>query len=783
MLLRLLKHPRRHYRKRCGAAGLWLLAAPVALADIIEQEARIEDSAETILVTARHRQEEIQTVPIAISTVSGKTLEQLNNYDPTTIQQFLPSTSVQSMSGRNTSFSIRGLGNNAINEGLDTSVGLYLDGVYLGRPGMAMTPMVDMDQVEQLRGPQGTLFGKNTTAGVISFVTKKPVFVNEASLSYSGGNRDTMVAQGVANAVISESVATRLTAYATHDNGWLQNLNGGRPLDGNNNQGFRGQLLALPNAAFNLRLSVDYNQQDSTLGTPVPYGNNGPGSTFYERATTAGATNLITNAANQQVNVNTGTQMRIRQGGVSAEANWLFDSGHKVTSITAGRYWNSTPSNDPDLTNALLLYNQGYNTNDSQWSQELRLTSPSSDTLDYVAGLFFFTQQVNIDSFLTTGANYTRFYLGTNAFPYTNSFSNVTSKSNSAGTTNSYAVYGQTVLHATDKLALTAGLRGTFEQKWGNSNRNAPVGGTLVTNQASVLGAWNSGVMSYNNFAPTTLLNAAYQLTPQAMTYASYSYGEKSGGYNLNGVSSGPMLGAASLQVNPERTNSFELGAKTTWLDNRLTANANLFLTQVNGYQASSVVVPSGTSLPTYVIANAGGVRSQGVELDFLGRPTNTLNLRLNGSYNDVTYTSFQNGVCGAEMTPSANGSCDLTGKPVNGAPRWIMNTGGEYQWPLHNGLQPYFAGNYAWRSWTYGDISDSSYSVIPSYGVLDMALGLRVPTGSQKWDASLWVKNATNAHYWLMSYQQTIMNSSNPYVASAAAPRTVGATLKVYWR
>lgn len=108
---------------------------------------------------------------------------------------------------------------------------------------------------------------------------------------------------------------------------------------------------------------------------------------------------------------------------------------------------------------------------------------------------------------------------------------------------------------------------------------------------------------------------------------------------------------------------------------------------------------------------------------------------------------------------------------------------GGEYQWPLHNGLQPYFAGNYAWRSWTYGDISDSSYSVIPSYGVLDMALGLRVPTGSQKWDASLWVKNATNAHYWLMSYQQTIMNSGNPYVAAAAAPRTVGATLKVNWR
>jgi iron complex outermembrane receptor protein len=767
---------------RSAWIGLSLLFASNAFADVIDQEAEIEDSPETIIVTARHRQEEIQTVPIPISTVSGKTLEQLNDYDPTSIQQFLPSTAVQSMSGRNTNFSIRGLGNNAINEGLDTSVGLYLDGVYLGRPGMAMVPMVDLAQIEELRGPQGTLFGKNTTAGVISFVTRKPVFSNEVMLSYSGGSRDYMIAQGVANTVLSESTATRLTAYATHDNGWLQNLNGGRPLDGNNNQGFRGQLLAVPDGGFNLRLSVDYNQQDSTLGTPVPYGNNGPGSTFYQRATAAGATNLITNANNYQVNINSPTQMRIRQGGVSAEANWLFDSGHKVTSITAGRYWNSSPSGDTDLTNVSLLYNQGYDTNDSQWSQELRVTSPESKTLTYVAGLYWLTQQVNINSYVTSGSNYTAFFLGNNAFPppIRNSFSNVTTQSNSAGTTNSYAVYGQAVYHATDKLALSAGLRGTLEQKWGNSYRNAPSGGTVYTNQPGAMGAWGSGVMTLNNFAPTTLLNAAYQMLPNIMGYTSYTYGEKSGGFNLNGVGSGPTLGASSLQVNPERTNDFELGLKTDWYEKRVIANLNLFLTQVNGYQATSVIIPSGSTTPASVITNAGGVRSQGVEFDFMGKPTNPLSLRLNGSYNDVYYTSFQNGVCGAEMTASAGGTCDLTGKPVNGAAKWIINTGGEYKFPLQNRLEPYGLGNYSWRSWSYGDISDSSYSVIPSYGILDMALGLRVPTGSQKWDASVWVKNATNAHYWSMTYQQTIMNTNNPYVGAAAAPRTIGATLKV---
>jgi iron complex outermembrane receptor protein len=285
--------------------------------------------------------------------------------------------------------------------------------------------------------------------------------------------------------------------------------------------------------------------------------------------------------------------------------------------------------------------------------------------------------------------------------------------------------------------------------------------------------------MTTNNFSPTALLSAAYQWTPGLMTYASYSHGEKSGGFNLNGVSSGPTLGSSSLAVNPEISNDFELGTKTAWFDNKLIANLNLFLTQVNGYQAASAKIPTGTSSPTWVLVNAGGVRTQGVELDVQARPIQRMKLRFAGSYNDAYYTSFQNGICGAEMTPT-NGTCDLTGQPVNGAPRWIANTGGEYSRPLFDNLEQYVSGNYAWRSWTYGDVSNSQYSVIPSYGLLDLALGLRSPNGKQRWDASIWVKNATNNHYWLMTYQQTIMSSNNPYVGAAGSPRTIGATLKV---
>lgn len=743
-------------------------------------EEPLAEPLETIVVTARRREELLQEVPIPISTVSGKTLDQLNLYDVTDLQQLLPSTTIQQIANRSTSFSIRGLGNNAVNEGLETSVGLYLDNVYLGRPGMLVFPMIDLEQVDQLRGPQGTLFGKNTTAGLMSFTTRKPVFDNFTTLSYSGGSRDYMVAQGVSNTQLSEAAAVRLTAYATHDNGWLQNLNGGGDLNGNNNQGVRAQLLVLPSAAFTLRVIADYNQQDSTYGTPVPYGNAEPGSTYARRATAAGATNLITNPANYQVNVNSQQQMKIRQGGVSAEANWLLAAGHQLTSITAARTWSSHPKTDADLSNVSLIYNQGYNVDDSQISQEFRVASPKGGALDYVGGVFLLTQTIRNNLFINTGPNYTSFYLGTNAFPYTNSFSNVNSQSYGSGTTNSYALFGQSVWHATDRFDVTTGIRGTFEQKWGQTYRTAPTGGTALTLQPSVAGAWDSGVMTINNFSPSFLLTGGYQLARDVMSYATYSYGEKSGGFNMNGVSSGPTLGAGSLQVNPERANNFELGVKSSWWDERLIANANLFLTQVNGYQSASSTVPPGTSSPTWILINAGGVRTQGVELDLQARPINRLNLRLNASYNDAYYSSFENGVCGAEMTPTASGTCSLTGQPLNGAPRWIANTGGEYRWPIADNLEQYASGNYAWRSWTYGDISNSAYSVIPSYGLLDLMTGIRLPTGKNRWDASIWVKNATNNHYWLMTYQQTIINVNNPYVGAAGAPRTIGATLKV---
>lgn len=765
---------------------LWLtlsvlpLLAPTALRAEESETVLEADPLETIVVTARRREEDLQSVPIPVSTVSGKTLDQLNLYDVTDLQQLLPSTTIQQIANRSTSFSIRGLGNNAVNEGLETSVALYLDNVYLGRPGMAVFPMVDLERVEELRGPQGTLFGKNSTAGLISFSTRKPVFSDFTTVSYSGGSRNYMVAQAVANQQVSETAAIRLTAYATGDNGWLQNLNGGRTLDGNNNQGFRGQLLVAPSAAFSLRIIADYNQQDSTYGTPVPYGNIGAGSQYYNRASAAGVTNLVTNPANYQVNVNSQQQMKVRQGGLSAEANWLLDGGHTITSITAGRSWSSHPKTDPDLSNVSLIYDQGYNVDNRQLSQELRLASAKGGSLDYVGGLFLYTQTINNNLFVSTGPNYTQFYLGTNAGIYANSFSNINSQSYGTGTTNSYGLFTQSVWHATPALDITAGLRGTFEQKWAQTYRTAPQGGSALTNLPAIAGAWNSGVMTVNNFSPTTLLSAAYQWTPAAMSYVSYSFGEKSGGYNLNGVSSGPTLGASSLAVNPELTNDIELGTKTAWFNNRLLANLNVYLTQVNGYQAASATIPPGTSSPTWVLVNAGGVRSQGVELDLQARPASRLSLRFTGSYNKAYYTSFENGICGAEMTPNASGTCNLTGQPLNGAPRWIANPGVEYRWPLIERLEPYASGNYAWRSWTFGDVSNSQYSVIPSYGLLNLAMGLRTPSGKQRWDASFWVKNVTDTHYWLMTYQQTIMSTNNPYVGAAGMPRTIGGTLRV---
>ncbi|MGU2024840.1 TonB-dependent receptor [Pseudomonas aeruginosa] len=759
-----------------GALPASAADAPAPAEEAPPLASSVPDKADTALgkvtVTARRREEDSQKVPTPITVLGGETLEAQRISRVQDLQQVLPSVNVAYIHARQSSVAVRGIGNNPASDGLEGSAGIYLDNVYLGRPGMAVFDLLDIEQLELLRGPQGTLFGKNTTAGVLNISTRAPTFTAERTVEVSGGQDGYFQGRGTVSGPLGETLAGRLSAYRTRDDGYIKNIPDDNYLNGGERQGARGQLLFEPNEDFSLRWIADYNEEDSSNGSMVVYGG---AERFWQRAALVGASPLR-DPQRRKVNINGRQHVSVHQGGSSLEANWNLAGGYRLTSISAYRYWHFTPANDEQL-NVSAINDTGVEVHDRQFSQEIRLASPTGGAFDYVVGAYAFRQNLGNKTFTSYGPLADLYLLGANLGALNDTYS----KANGKIETDSFALFAQGTWHLTERLDFTAGLRGTYEEKNAKVERFAPLGGAAVGGVGAAvrngqLGAYDSGDLSQYNFAPSALLSLSYQFSDDLLGYASLSHGEKSGGVNL-AVGSAPSAGADSLLVGPERANDAELGLKSTLFDRRLLLNANLFWTGIHGYQATTLYQAPGSTQLVQVLANAGSVRSRGLEFEATALPLRGLTLNFNGSYNDVTYLSFKDAPCPAEVStrPGAPSSCDLTGQRVVGASKWIANLNGEYQWRLDDRFQPYVSASYAYRSAAEGTLDNSDLSKIDGYALVNLAAGLRSDLGDGQLDTSVWLKNAFDKDYYLSAFAS--INGS--YTASVGQPRTLGVSLR----
>ena len=759
-----------------GALPASAADAPASAEEAPPLASSVPDKADTALgkvtVTARRREEDSQKVPTPITVLGGETLEAQRISRVQDLQQVLPSVNVAYIHARQSSVAVRGIGNNPASDGLEGSAGIYLDNVYLGRPGMAVFDLLDIEQLELLRGPQGTLFGKNTTAGVLNISTRAPTFTAERTVEVSGGQDGYFQGRGTVSGPLGETLAGRLSAYRTRDDGYIKNIHDDNYLNGGERQGARGQLLFEPNEDFSLRWIADYNEEDSSNGSMVVYGG---AERFWQRAALVGASPLR-DPQRRKVNINGRQHVSVHQGGSSLEANWNLAGGYRLTSISAYRYWHFTPANDEQL-NVSAINDTGVEVHDRQFSQEIRLASPTGGAFDYVVGAYAFRQNLGNKTFTSYGPLADLYLLGANLGALNDTYS----KANGKIETDSFALFAQGTWHLTERLDFTAGLRGTYEEKNAKVERFAPLGGAAVGGVGAAvrngqLGAYDSGDLSQYNFAPSALLSLSYQFSDDLLGYASLSHGEKSGGVNL-AVGSAPSAGADSLLVGPERANDAELGLKSTLFDRRLLLNANLFWTGIHGYQATTLYQAPGSTQLVQVLANAGSVRSRGLEFEATALPLRGLTLNFNGSYNDVTYLSFKDAPCPAEVStrPGAPSSCDLTGQRVVGASKWIANLNGEYQWRLDDRFQPYVSASYAYRSAAEGTLDNSDLSKIDGYALVNLAAGLRSDLGDGQLDTSVWLKNAFDKDYYLSAFAS--INGS--YTASVGQPRTLGVSLR----
>jgi iron complex outermembrane receptor protein len=751
---------------------------------------------EEVVVTARHRTEKAQNVPIALTAIGSAKLAANGTTSLNQLAQLVPSLQVTEFNPRNTSFNIRGVGNNVsiANDGLESGVGVYVDNVFYSRPAQATFAFPDLDNIQVLRGPQGTLFGKNTTAGAIDVHTTLPRAVPDATLETSFGNYGFWQVKGTASDALTDKINARVSFLLDARDGTTTSAVSGQHYNTLDDKAVRVQLSSNPVDDLNLRFIADYAHQLSNCcvyepvgvfttlvdGKPVPFD-------FLQREALLGYHVPNYDPFSRKAAIDSYTFYEMETGGASLQADYEL-GGFNLTSNSAWRFWNWYPHNGAiDAIGIPVITNSNQSDYQRQASQELRLTSPTGGAVDYTGGLYFFYQDLPGALRTSYGRDAGEFLAG-NKLPASLSnliFNGLNVYGKTDPVTNSYAAYNQATWHAVNNLDLTGGLRYTYEDKSGSYDQYqfggpdlsalSPGLQKLLQRVRNTLGAplyyndhTHNGEISY-------LLTATYHLDADALVYATYSRGNKSAGINVTNLPTG-----VNPIVKPERVDDYELGVKSSWFDNRLVANADVFWIEDTDYQGIAIA-PLGAGVYTAYIANVPKVRSRGFELDTHATPFDWLSLNWSAAYTEAIYESYTNGQCPPEVSGSASEICNLTGRAVPGTSRWVTSLGGD----AHQGVgsfygrdvQAYVGADFTLRSSFNVNASDSIYAQVPGYGLLNARLGLRTADG--KYDAYLWSHNATNTRY----YQ--VIGAAQPFSGLIDGipgdPLTWGVTLRVH--
>jgi iron complex outermembrane receptor protein len=781
-----------------------------------------------IVVTARRRGENIQQVPVAVSVVSAATIDAMGAFNAQRLTQLQPTLQFYSQNPRNTFINIRGIGApfGLTNDGFEQGVGIYIDDVYYNRIASATLDFVDVEQVETLRGPQGTLYGKNTTAGAINITTRPPSFDFEGKAEVSIGNYNFKQGKASVSGPLSENVAARISVSSTSRRGTLFDTFSNTWIQSQDNIGVRGSVLWRATETLDVTVSGDWNLQDP-ICCAFSYGSYGPTQRVANRQYPAlisyfpGYQTPSTNPYDRVTDADAALSARNEIGGASVRAVWDLDPSNTLTSITAWRFWNWAPANDRDYT-GLQVYTKVNNpTRQDQVSQEFRFNH-EGERYDFVVGLFGFYQKIKTSGIQETGRDASKWLLNpTSALSNNPAVMNNVSAVNDIRLKNtSFAAFGKLNFKLTDDFTISPGIRVNYDKKDGLYN--SVVTGTASDGTRQIVSPvpgspyysdpWTAaqrGVQASQFFEPQFSawnlsydVNLAYKVTQDVNVYATYAKAFKTGGINLNGVpansNGAPILAASTIK--PEKVDHFEAGFKTQFWDRRATLNFNGFWTEIKDFQANVSNGQFGT-VRGY-LANAERVRSRGFEGEFSVRPSDRFHAYANGAYTDATFAKFcdappppelaggttlpATGPCSYSGVPSAPGTpggnsppfVDISGSVLPGVSKWAFSWGAEANVPanvLGEEGQFYLGYDASSRSRWSSNPSPSIYTWVKGYALHNFRGGFR--TGQL--DAFFWVRNAFNKDYIDLLLAGTGGNTGL-IAAQTGDPRTFGGTLKL---
>jgi len=754
------------------------------------------DQLSAVIVTARRRAENAQNVPAALSVVGGDLIDQSYTINTQGLTTLIPSLNYSSANPRNTAFTIRGLGSSVVavsqaNDGLEPGVGVYVDQVYHARPATAAFDFADIEQVEELRGPQGTLFGKNTTAGALNVTTRAPTFTQEGFAELSYGERDFVQAKGWVSGPISDSIAYRISGVSTRRDGVIDNLRTGRDTNTLGTQAVRGQLLFKPDDTIQMRLIADFTNFQAyccgqvylRTGTSLRAANrqfDGPSGL----AAQFGYTPASTNAFDRVTDIDGPLGVDTNEGGVSAITDWNLGFA-TLTSVSAWQFWNWDAENDRDYTGLPIQSSQHIPSRQDQYSQELRLASDGTGPISYVAGLYGFRQKIVGRPISVYGPAAARYLIGTTTGTANTAVpADLLDGYGQDGRTDfrslSYAAFGEVNWRIVQALTATLGLRYTREDKDGYYTTTVS-GGPATTNTA-LLNA-RLGVLrpqSYEAHDSDGSLsgrgNIAWQATGNSMVYASYARGFKSGGINMSGLpldnANRPVL--ATAVVRPERNETYEVGIKNTLFDRRLIVNIDGFYTKVHDFQATVVEnsLTQTVQLRGY-LSNIPEVTVKGVEADVTAILLPGLSARTSFAYSDGEYSDYPAGPCPLEVQTAATTQCSLTGRRLASLPRFALAAGIDYTRPVGGG-EAFVHVDTASRSGYNGDPGLSRFTYIRGYNLTNANIGYCFADGTE---VIVFARNLLDADY----IQNLTIQAGNSglILGSPSDPRTIGGTVR----
>ncbi len=749
-----------------AAAGLLPLTPAMAQQADSDQASAADVAPNDIIVTARKTKETLQDTPVAVSVVTGEFLERTGFVQVSEIVRFVPGISLSPLNTTRASGSkIRGLSTFSFSDGFESSVSTVVDGVVLGREAQGFSDFLDIKSIEVIKGPQGTLFGKNASAGVINIQTNDPAFSfgGSADATYGSFN-ETKLRGTITGPLVDDKLAFRVTGTYNHRDGVLDNaIAGQKDLNDRNSYALRGKLLFQPSSDLKFVLSADLGHSRNRCcmstyrfaGAPsgaLAFATN-PG--VLQLRTALAALGIVPGPANRKVGVlDSRILERQNSGGVALNIDYNFGDS-SLSSITSWRKWNIDEFNEADgVSNSNVNSRNGTTVDTEQFTQELRLNSKIGSAVDIVAGLFFFHQDLAAHGRVDIEL----------ALPFPGSYFNVRTLADRTVATNSYAAYGEATFHLGDKASVIVGGRYTHDSLLATYKRVSTAYDSTKP-FTPFFGPDITGIQPFKNDNLSGRVIGRYFWTYDVMTYVSWSRGYKGPGIDVaESVNAAAIYQPGGLPVlKPEIPTLWEAGIRTAFFDKALTTNVTFYHQELRNLQT---ITPSAIGAALNVGIDL--IRSKGIEAEIILRPAALPGFTLTGAYtlNDVRIAKFA-------ATPA------LEGKRFRDNAHDFYSIIGDYRTKLGgSGFEGFLRAEWTWQSAKNTDLNGGVDYNVDSYGLLNLRTGFNGP--GDRYGITFSVENVTDkvyAHYILgSSFRALDGTTTTQYIGD---PRTWKVTLR----